>query len=171
MHRLLRYYSQNRIRVWKIIGAIVFVIAATQVLNQMAKNNIQQRAEEIKIEQSQRPTKEQQEQQEALIDEFYTYCVNHEPEKAYDLLTLEEKENKYPTLEQFKELYYTEEFDGNKEYNYTYSKNSNGNYIYQVKITNNLLATGKWNDEYIEEYVTIIQVDNSYKLSISNKAE
>ena len=49
-----------------------------------------------------------------LIDEFFTYCINKEPEKAYDLLSSDCKKVLYPSEKIFETLYYNEKFNGNK---------------------------------------------------------
>ena len=39
MHKLLRYYNQNRMKVWTIILAIIFILVLIQVLNNIARDN------------------------------------------------------------------------------------------------------------------------------------
>lgn len=183
MHKLLRYYSQNRIKVWTIIFAIAFVLLIIQVLNNVAKeenkqNNKQKETadnvvsyhNESKSIISEGSVPERyQEKFGSIIDEFYTYCVNHEPQKAYELLAPDTKEQLYRTESQFEKLYYQEKFEGDKDYSFqSWTKSSNDIYIYQVKIFENMLATGKSNDEYIEDFVTIVPVEDNYKLNINS---
>ena len=179
MHKLLRYYSQNRIKVCTIILAIIFGIAIIQVLNNVAKEENQNNHEregttsnvvsyrnesEIMVTKGSVPQKYQEEFGN-IIDEFYTYCINHQPEKAYELLAPDMKTIFYPTVKQFENLYYKEKFQGNKNYSFQAWTRASDTYIYQVKIFENMLSTGKY--EYIEDFVTIVPVEDSYKLNIN----
>lgn len=181
MHRLLRYYSQNRIKVWTIVLAIIFIILLIQILNNFAKqekqntdkgetasNVVSYRNESKTIITGGAVPKIYQERFGNLIDEFYTYCVNHEPEKAYELLAPDTKKILYQTQRQFEKLYYEEKFEGNKDFSFqSWTTSSDDIYIYQVKIFDNMLVTGKTNDEYIEDFVTIVPVEDTYKLNIN----
>lgn len=186
MHKLLRWYHQNRIKAWIIILAAVFAITVLQILNNVAKEEIKNENEKQTQEETANTAasyhKESQTILEGgsvpkryrevfgnLIDEFYTNCINHNPEGAYELLAPDTKTELYPTLQQFEKLYYEEKFEGDKQYSYqSWTKSSEEIYIYQVKIFDNMLATGKSNDEYIEDFVTIAPVEDSYLLNINS---
>lgn len=181
MHKLLRFYSQNRIKVWTTVFAIVFIILVIQILNNATKkekNNTNKgetafnvvsyhnESESIITEGS--VPQIYQKEFGNIIDEFYTYCINHEPQKAYELLAPDTKQVLYQTESQFENLYYRDIFEGDKEYTFqSWSNSSEDIYIYQVKIFDNMLATGKNNNEYVEDYVTIVPVDDHYKLNIN----
>lgn len=185
MHNLLRYYRQNRGKVWIIILAIIFALAIIQVLNKQAEENKKNR-----LKNQEETTKENvvsyQNESETIItkgnvpevykddfgkiiDEFYTYCINHEPEKAYELLAPDTKKVLYPTQEQFEGLYYQDKFEGNKQYAFqSWSRSSKDIYIYQIQIFDNMLETGKKNDKYIEDYITIVPYKDNYLLNINS---
>ena len=181
MHKLLRYYSQNRIKVWTIILGVIFIIMIIQVLNNVAKeelrytneketasNVVSYHNESKSIISEGSVSKYYREEFGNIIDKFYTYCVNHQPEKAYELVAPDTKRILYPTESQFENLYYKEKFEGNKEYSFqSWSQSADDIYIYQVKIFENMLATGKAG-EYIEDYITIVPVGDSYKLNINS---
>ncbi len=183
MHKLLRYYSQNRLKIWVLALAIVFVIVMIQVLNNIVKEQNKQNTKERQetasnvvsyrnesktiIGKSNVP-ESYQEIFGNVIDKFYTYCINHEPEKAYELLAPDTKRVLYQTQNQFEKLYYEEKFQGNKEYAFqSWSNSVEDIYIYQVRIFDNMLTTGKTNKTYVEDYVTIVQVEDQYKLNIN----
>lgn len=184
MHKLLRFYSQNRIRVWTVILAIIFLLAMIQVLNNIAKENRNVNNQEKKEETTSNVVSYHNESESIItngsvpktyregfnkvIEEFFNYCIHHEPEKAYELLASDTKRILYPSQAQFEELYYKEKFEGNKEYSFQSWTQSNYTYIYQVKIFENMLATGKKKNEYIEDYVTIVPVEDGYKLNINS---
>lgn len=183
MHKLLRFYNQNRIKVWGIILAIIFIIMLIQALNNIAKEEMQNnriseeetasnvvsyRNESQTIIEGGSIPKQYREEFGNIIDKFYTYCINHEPDKAYELLAPDTKEELYPTKDQFEKLYYEEKFEGTKEYSFqSWTKSPEDIYIYQIKIFDNMLLTGKSNDEYIEDFVTIVPVEDTFKLNIN----
>lgn len=49
-----------------------------------------------------------------LIEQFLKYCINSQPEKAYDLLSSDCKKVLYPSEKLFEDLYYNGNFDKNK---------------------------------------------------------
>ena len=190
MHNLIRMYNQNRIKIWIIVIGIIIAITLVQIINNAVKeNNIEKNRNLIAQEQekynNQKYTNEsksmvsggvvsesKQNTYGNLIDEFFTYCINKEPEKAYDLLSSDCKKVLYPSEKIFEELYYNEKFNGNKKYSFQ-SWFSSSEYIYLVKIYDNMLATGKDNtSNYLQDYVTIVDEGNSnYKISISSFIE
>ena len=190
MHNLIRLYNQNRLKIWIIVIGIIIAITLVQIINNAVKeNNIEKNRNLIAQEQekynNQKYTNEsksmvsggvvsesKQNTYGNLIDEFFTYCINKEPEKAYDLLSSDCKKVLYPSEKIFETLYYNEKFNGNKKYSFQ-SWSSNSEYIYLVKIYDNMLATGKDNtSNYLQDYVTIVDEGNSnYKISISSFIE
>ena len=190
MHNLIRMYNQNRIKIWIIVIGIIIAITLVQIINNAVKeNNIEKNRNLIAQEQekynNQKYTNEsksmvsggvvsesKQNTYGNLIDEFFTYCINKEPEKAYDLLSSDCKKVLYPSEKIFETLYYNEKFNGNKKYSFQ-SWSSSSEYIYLVKIYDNMLATGKDNtSNYLQDYVTIVDEGNSnYKISISSFIE
>lgn len=190
MHNLIRMYNQNRIKIWIIVIGIIIAITLVQIINNAVKeNNIEKNRNLIAQEQekynNQKYTNEsksmvsggvvsesKQNTYGNLIDEFFTYCINKEPEKAYDLLSSDCKKVLYPSEKIFEELYYNEKFNCNKKYSFQ-SWSSSSEYIYLVKIYDNMLATGKDNtSNYLQDYVTIVDEGNSnYKISISSFIE
>ena len=75
------------------------------------------------------------------------------------------KNQMYSNLETFKQSYYKNVFNGEKK-NFTienWVKNT-----YRVNITGDILATGKDDDYSKQDYITVKQVDDEYKLNINN---
>ena len=183
MHNLIRYYNKNRFKVWIAIFIIIFILILIQVLNSFAKqrriekqNNIEKETtsnvvsynnESKTIMSGDEVSDEYKNDFGQLIDEFFTHCINHEPQKAYDLLSNNIKNLKYKTEELFEELYYKERFEGNKKYSFQSWSKSNDIYIYQVKIFEDMLSTGKNSEEsYQEDFVTIVPEGGDFKLNI-----
>ena len=105
------------------------------------------------------------------IDEFYTLCVNHNPQDAYELLSDKMKILEYPTEDIFEKEYYNSKFEGNKQYSFQ-SWITGEKDIYIVRIYDNMLESGKSSDnEAIEDYVTIVPYGDKFKLNINSYVE
>ena len=184
MHKLLRFYNQNRLKIWAILLAIVLGYALLRVLNSAIAN---QNTDENNNEQettsnnvvSYRNESESMvtggsvsdlysDEIGAFINQFFTYCVNHEPQRAYEMVSNDTKQLLYQTESLFEKNYYENRFSGNKQFSFQSWSRTDGLYIYQVRIFDNMLATGQTSDNYIEEYVTITVEEGSYKLNLNS---
>ena len=187
MYKLLRYYNQNRKQIWITIIIIFFIIFIIQILNNVAKqqnekerqqnnqnkettsnNVVSYDKESESIISDSNVSGENKNIFGGLIDQFFTYCINHNPEKAYELLSNDIKENMYESENLFESLYYSSKFEGNKQYSFQSWSTANNRYIYQVKIFDDMLSTGKKNNKYVEDYVTIVEEHGNYKLNINS---
>lgn len=190
MYKLLRFYNQNRKKLWLFVVIIVFVLIIIQLLNNVAKQQNEDEMEQIKNSSNQEKTLNNtvsyDKQSEAIIsndkvlenvkningellDKFFTYCINHNPEEAYELLSTDEKNNMYQSEALFESLYYKSKFDGNKQYSFqAWSTRSDSSNTYQVKIFENILSTGKIDSDYIEDYVTVVKENDEYKLNVNS---
>ena len=181
MHKMFRFYNQNRIKIWTIAIAVIFIISLIQILNRNAieqsKNSENQETtlnnvvsydtQSKSIISSGEVSKKYSDDIGEIIDEFFSYCCNHEPEKAYDMLTEDMKNSKYPNVDLFISNYYSSKFDGNKEFSFKSWINEKNSYTYLVKIYDNMLASGKSSDaDYIEDYITVITVEDTYKINV-----
>ena len=186
MYKLLRYYNQNRKQIWITIIIIVFVFFIVQVLNELSKqqnekdkqennqnkettsNNVVSYDKESKSIISQNDILGQNKNEFGkLIDEFFTYCINHKPKEAYELLSNDTKSNIYESEVIFEKLYYSDKFEGDKKYSFQAWLNDNNRYTYQVKIYEDMLSTGNANNSYIEDYVTVVNENDKYVLNIN----
>lgn len=185
MHKLIRFYYQNRLKVWAIILAIIFVISIIQVMNNFASKKLEEQNEEYSQETTSKNVVSYDKESEAiisgdkvpsqyrkdfgeLIDQFFTYCIEHQPQLAYNLLSKETKEVLYPTEQLFEDLYYSEKFEGDKQFSFNSWLIRGRLYIYQVKIFDNMLTTGKSDDTYYQDFVTICPEEGEYKLNINS---
>lgn len=184
MHNLIKFYYENRIRVWTIILAIIFIFVLIQLLNSFSRQQkIEKQSKNTEEETTSNVVSYDDESQTImsgeevpslykddfgkLIDEFYTYCINHQPDEAYELLSVNMRNVKYKSIDIFKDLYYNNRFEGNKQYSFQSWSQSNDIYIYQVKIFDDMLSTGKSTEqEYSEDYITIVPEEDTYKLNI-----
>lgn len=184
MHKLLRYYRQNKIKIWTIVLAIVLGYALLQVLNSAIANRnteeenneeettsnnvVSYRNESESMVSGDRVSSLYSDEIGAFINQFFTYCINHEPQRAYNMVSNDTKQLLYQTEELFEKNYYESKFTGNKQFAFQSWSSSDGIFTYQVRIFDNMLATGKTNDNYIEEYVTVTVEGGSYKLNLNS---
>ena len=183
MHKLLRYYNQNKIKIWAVVLAIVLGYALLQVLNSAIANHnteenneqettsnnvVSYRNESESMVTGGRVSSTYSEQIGQVINQFFTYCVNHDSQRAYDMVSNNTKQVLYQTEEKKKKNYYQNKFNGNKQFSFQSWSRTDTLYIYQVRIFDNMLATGQTSDNYIEEYVTIAVEEGRYKLNLNS---
>lgn len=184
MHKLLRYYNQNKLKVWIIILAIVLGYALLQVLNSAIANQnteeenkdqettsnnvVSYRNESESMVSGEKVSSLYSDEIGEVINQFFSYCINHDPQRAYDMVANDTKQLLYPTEQLFEKNYYENKFAGNKQFSFQSWSSSDGIFTYQVRIFDNMLATGQTNDNYIEEYVTVTVDAGSYKLNLNS---
>ena len=172
MHRLVRFYNQNRKDIWKVIGFVILIIFVLQTLNYVEKkkdsndkeNNIENNSTQsieqpynnIKIKSDESVlTGEKMSQEEIdsikIINDFFEYCNEQKIQEAYDLLSDECKEEMYSSVQIFKEMYYNKVLDAKN----ISIENWNNN-TYKVDIGDDYLSSGKYTKENnIQDYITI----------------
>lgn len=170
MNRLIRYYNQNRKKVWITIGIVLLAIIVIQLLNYFAKTNkkntqsnkqntvIASVAQEkgyaimsdTQVDTSKNKTNNQ------IIEQFILHCNNGNVNEAYDLLTDECKEVMYPNLNMFIENYYQKVFKGKRTYDAQSWMVDRESTTYKVRIMEDMLDTGNYKESgVIEDYYTI----------------
>ena len=190
MNKFIRWYNQNRKKVWSILGIIVIIIVVIQLINNYYKqkneeeisnsNEVQnitlnENYNNIRVDDnnsvlSGNAMSSAQEEQIQIIDTFVDYCNRRDVESAYQLITDECKQEMYPELDNFTNSYYNETF-ADSEKNVSV-ENWTGN-IYKVQINENMLATGKYSKETTkQDYITVVETDDEqYKLNINGYIE
>lgn len=178
MNNFMRYYNQNRKKIWGIIIIIAFLfIVFYQVAignkkeNKLVDNTtININTSTLTTNQStvtgEKVSSKKLKDEVEIIDEFLSYCNEGDSEKAYEMLTDECKQQMYKSLEIFEKGYRNPNFE-NGDKSCTIE-----NWIgetYKVKITDNILATGKSNEGYAkQDYITVIQEEEESKLNINH---
>lgn len=170
----------NRYKILGIIIAIILVLCLIQVANELTKQKMKDRSEELAntpiIDSTYNPSetvisgkdvpKEQQTANSNIISSFIKYCNNKEIEKAYDILTNECKEKIFfSKIEYFNKNYVEKIFNTKKSYTIQSWETNNG-YTYKVELSEDIMSTGKISENKIEEYYTVVMQDNEYKLNI-----
>lgn len=180
---LMRYYNQNRKKIWGIIiiiaSAFIFLkllgyayqkkdsnVPSIKNNTTIANTNTTSLTTNKSVVTGENLSKNQLQDATTIIDNFISYCNERQLQKAYDLLTDECRMQMYDTLEVFEQTYYKDVFQGG---NKTCSiENWVGN-TYKVNIVDDMLTTGKSNNNYSkQDYMTVKKEDNGYKLNINN---
>ena len=171
---IFRYYNQNRKNIWLVIIAIIILIIAIQVINniienqnvQTSNNTINEKEYENNLNINILISNESVEEDEKLIiDQFIRYCNAGKIQDAYNLLTQNCKNELFPTIEDFKKNYYNIYFLNTK----LYSKEHFVANTYKIKLYDDILSTGTVNTNTFEDYFTLEkQQDDTIKLNISN---
>lgn len=186
MGGIIKWYNQNRKRIWLTIGIIILVIVLIKVLNSISHEQLSNKNNEIRnnannankqlMNSISMPKSESvisgeklstsQKDMLEILDKFGNYCTTGDIEKAYNLLSKECKEEMYPTQEVFEEAYYKRIFNGTKR------KISAQNWIgntYKVKYTEVSSSAGGNNGYAIQDYITLVTDKEGYvKLNINN---
>lgn len=185
MYKIIRFYNQNRKQIIRVIAIITFIIILIQMLNYIYKNrtdsnnqnyissgnnnsNISNIGTIVSNKSAITDTKVDNEKLNddvTVINEFIENCNERNIEKAYSLLSNECKEEMYPTAKDFYENYYMMVFNNNK---LEYSVENWIQDTYEVKFIEDMLATGKINDENKQDYITIVEENDSFKININN---
>lgn len=188
MNRLRRFYNQNRKGVWLIIIMIILLYILLQIIdffvaeknkkeneeknnNQVIQNEIKT-DNNIKLESNKSSITGEKKQTSMLnteveaIQKFLNLCTQGKVEEAYEMLTQECKEEMYSSLEEFTNLYYNNSF---AQENMSFDIENWVDSTYKVKIYGDILATGKEAaEDALQDYITVKNVDNEYKLNINS---
>ena len=135
MNHLMRYYNQNRKKIWGTLIIIASAFLLLQFVNYMYKISSEKRQQMGKLPEidenistdmtkittndsvvtGEKLDDDKLKTETAVIKEFVSYCNQKELQKAYNLLTEECKEQMYNTLEVFEQAYYNDVFNGEKK--------------------------------------------------------
>lgn len=187
MYKLIRFYNQNRKKIWTIILIIVFLLGLLQLLNMFARNNNSIDNLNLEINNNKNANTSTKENKtvisdkssvtgtsipqsylndvESLVDSFMEYCNEGKIQEAYDLLTDDCKNELFENLETFRTEYYDILFsNGTKTHTI---ENWIGN-TYKINMINgDILSTGNITGSTVD-YFTIDRQDDEYKLNIKN---
>lgn len=185
MYNLQRLYNQNRKKIWLIIAIIVFALILLRSINNMvaeqkrekSKNEVTNKIEDVTSSMSENYTvisdqkieNTVQTENTEIIDAFLQACNRQKVEDAYNMLSDECKELKYPRLEVFVNNYYNTIFTTQKSFNKEAWMQKKDVYTYRITIIDDPLATGTVNyGNSFQDFYTIVKSDNGQKLNISS---
>ena len=188
MHKLRKFFYDNKNKIIKIGAFIIFLFIILQLLNKLVQIKNKKSIENVAASNTTNANTTTQNDNKGLISnksavngsevskenlknatdtiyKFVDYCNKQEIEKAYNLITEECKQQMYPTLDAFKNAYYGDVFNGKQR---TCTIENWVGDIYKVRMGEDILSTGKDTGYAKEDYITIKKVDNEYKLNINN---
>ena len=180
MNKIIRMWNQNRKKIIIIALGVVFIFAIIQVLNQVAKEENQKKANNNvspvqnyqKLPTTSSRTGEVVSEEKTkinvnIIENFVQACNNEDTKKAYDLLTDECKNTLFPTEQEFIDNYYNLIFKTKKTIDIENYKNSSKTNTYIVTFYEDSISTG--NVSSSQNYGDYITVDkDTQKLNINS---
>ena len=102
-----------------------------------------------------------------LIKNFINNCFDEKYDAAYDALTVECKQDMYPSKEIFIDKYCVGRFVKGKKAEVKLW-GTNGGYVYQVRLVNDVLSEGRGTTgTFMQDYYSVIQQNGDYKLNIN----
>lgn len=170
--RVRDFFTKNRliIIIAVIVIAIIFTINLTIKGNKVrktARENSVNNVEEPVIDTKEDVPEDYQKQINELISNYFNYCNNKEYENAYVLLNDDFKNVYFKNINRFK-IYIDRLFDTKKMYNIQNYSNVNGIYVYNVRIMDDILATGTTdNYQYLEDKFVIKEENGELKLALN----
>ena len=180
MNKIIRMWNQNRKKIIIIALGVVFIFAIIQVLNQVAKEENQKKANNnvSSVQNYQKlPTtssrtgevvsEEKTKTNVNIIENFVQACNNADTKKAYDLLTDECKNTLFQTEQDFIDNYYNLIFKAKRTIDIENYKNSSKTNTYIVTFYEDSISTG--NVSSSQNYGDYITVDkDTQKLNINS---
>lgn len=193
-NKWIRYFNQNRKKVFRVCIIIVSFFLVLQFLNQMVVNEKKQEYEnrllanemgQNLVNQTGNPVANKIEEQqqvnrisestttnianeETAIKQFISYCNEGKVQEAYSMLSEDCREEVFQTMEQFYNNYYISKFQTKKVSDLLAWMNGPYGKTYRVRLYENLLETGSNEDVAIEDYITVNKKEDKYFLSVNN---
>lgn len=181
MHKFRVFYQNNKMLIWKAVGIVLLILVLIHLANNFIKNTKETNTQEIATVNTTEPeykdsqaigsnknvsTKELKKDTE-IINSFISLCNEKKIEEAYNMLSADCKELEFKTIQDFYNNYYLDIFNENKSYDLE-TWFSSTNITYKIKMYENILASGSVNDEFIEDYYTVISEGTEKKININS---
>lgn len=183
MFRKLRLlYYNNKEKIWVILGICILIYVVIRLINNSIIKNNQENANNIQnISTTKQYTpsttspvitdstisKNTLEEHTNIIEQFMEYGNSNNVEGAYGLLSQDCKDEMFSTIDRFYNNYFKDIFSEKRSYDMETWMEYNGNVTYRIKYLNDIMATGTINDEFIEDYFTVIEENGEKKLNIN----
>lgn len=182
LRKLRILYHNNKTKIWLILGIIIFVYVIIRMFNAQIKKENEEKinngtnqnfqvttylpSSQTSVMTNSSTTKENVKKDTEIIKNFIDFCNDNNIEEAYNLLSQQCKDELYKNINDFYNKYYKNIFNEKRSYdieNWASSKNI----TYKVKYLNDIMSLGTVNDEYIEEYITVVTENNEKKLNVN----
>lgn len=182
LRKLRILYHNNKTKIWLILGIIIFVYVIIRMFNAQIKKENEEKinngtnqnfqvttylpSSQTSVMTNSSTPKENLKKDTEIIKNFIDFCNDNNIEEAYNLLSQQCKDELYKNINDFYNKYYKNMFNEKRSYdieNWASSKNI----TYKVKYLNDIMSSGTVNDEYIEEYITVVTENNEKKLNVN----
>lgn len=187
LRKVRLFFYNNKKVILTSVGVFILIIVIIQVFNYNARRNSEeelskQNAQANNIGQSntaylpsnKNPIMSDSEVSEdtlesdtQIIQNFMDYGNSNNIEGAYNLLSQDCKDEMFSTIDRFYNNYFKDVFSEKKSYDIETWNKDKGNVTYRIKYLNDIMATGSINDEFIEDYFTVITENKEKKLNIN----
>ena len=187
MHKLRKFYYDNKEKIWGIIIFVVLVLLSIQIVNKLMSiqnendlKNINQNStldttysedkntyitNDESVVTGEKVGETDLQDANKIIEEFISECNNGNIEQAYNLISTDCKNEMYQDINKFKTMYYDKIFNSNTKKIATAENWILNTYI--VNISEDIMTTGNLS-EGIQDYITIVKENNELKLNVNN---
>lgn len=187
MHKLRKFYYDNKEKIWGIIIFVVLVLLSIQIVNKLMSiqnendlKNINQNTtldttysdnkntyitNDESVVTGEKVNETDLQDANKIIEEFISECNNGNIEQAYNLISTDCKNEMYQDINKFKTMYYDKIFNSNTNKIATVENWILNTYI--VNISEDIMTTGNLS-EGIQDYITIVKENNELKLNVNN---
>ena len=190
LRKIRLFYHNNKQKILITIGIVIFVLAIIQIINAILRNNREEELSNKNNESSiissgssknetylpsrtdsiisdSKVPKDRLEEDTKVIESFVNFGNANDVEGAYNLLSQDCKDEMFQTIDRFYEFYFKNIFNEKRSYDLENWDSTGNRTTYRIKYQNDIMATGMINEEFIEDYITVIEENDEKKLNIN----
>ena len=190
LRKIRLFYHNNKQKILITIGIVIFVLAIIQIINAILRNNREEELSNKNNESSiissgssknetylpsrtdsiisdSKVPKDRLEEDTKVIESFVNFGNANDVEGAYNLLSQDCKDEMFQTIDRFNEFYFKNIFNEKRSYDLENWDSTGSRTTYRIKYQNDIMATGMVNEEFIEDYITVIEENDEKKLNIN----
>lgn len=184
LRKLRLFYYNNKQKIWFALGIFILICVILQILNYAIKRNNQQQVSETNeqniltnkqytpsttapVVSDSKISETTLKEDTDIIAQFMDYGNSNDVEGAYNLLSQDCKNEMFSTVDRFYNNYFQSIFSEKKSYDVETWIEYNGNVTYRIKYLTDIMATGSINEEFIEDYFTVVEENDEKKLNIN----
>lgn len=184
MFRKLRLlYYNNREKILIAIGIIILILVLIQIIDNAIKRDYEEESNIVNANaafsnQTYLPSGTSPvisdsnvseidlKEDTDIIKQFIDYGNSNNVEGAYNLLSQDCKDEMFATIDRFYNYYFQDVFSEKRSYDLETWDSTPSHVTYRIKYLNDIMATGTVNDEFIEDYITVVEENDEKKLNI-----
>ena len=182
LRKIRLFYYNNKNKIWFALGICILVYAIIQIINyNIRKNNLEvanngeNDASNVQYTPSttnpvmtdSKISDNKLKNDTDIIEQFVNYGNENNVEGAYSLLSEDCKNEMFSTIDMFYNNYFKDVFSEKKSYELETWSAYKGKVTYRIKYIRDIMATGTIDNEFIEDYFTVIEENEEKKLNIN----